>query len=292
MVPPNQQRFARLTFHPASPGNAECLLYIHNDDADRNEECIRFDISFMKVRPLSLPPLPPLSCRSPSAVQDATNPFDKFAGIYGSKTYWGYDGADTGSDPWVDKLWDPTAGARTQRPRRRAAFGDEWMSDEEDHYYRDGGRGGGGGGGHRHGGDRRYDGDYGGGGGRRYDDRGGYDDRDRGRRHGGDRYGSAPDSPKDFLNQGVKKSETNRFFDEGKRRDDSQRGSSDWLGGGVGASGPRSPEQFLNRGKTKDELLNTVYGGSSREPVASESSNSVEGFLDKGRRRSISRTNF
>ena len=70
----NQERPARLTFHPASPGNSECLLYIHNDDADRNEECIRFDLSYMK---------------------DATNPYDKFAGLYGAKTYWGYDGADT-----------------------------------------------------------------------------------------------------------------------------------------------------------------------------------------------------
>ena len=74
VIPPNQERPARLTFHPASPGNSECLLYIHNDDADRNEECIRFDLSYMK---------------------DATNPYDKFAGLYGAKTYWGYDGADT-----------------------------------------------------------------------------------------------------------------------------------------------------------------------------------------------------
>eukprot|EP01051_Picozoa_sp_SAG22_P010495 SAG22_NODE_948_length_6363_cov_1.935664_4_plen_572_part_00 len=267
VVPPNQQRFARLTFHPASPGNAECLLYIHNDDADRNEECIRFDVSFMK---------------------DATNPFDKFAGLYGSKTYWGYDGADTGSDPWVDRLWDPSqggGGGGGGRHRHRPRDRDGWESDSDDEYYpsRRGGGGGRRGGGR---GDPRYDEpDYGG-----ARDQQWYPDDRR------------PGSPKDFLERGQAKSRMNDFIEEGKRRSQEWSRSS-WdaatagggggfldRAGGSGQDGPRSPEQFFNTGREKGELLDTVYGGGSKQPGGGggggETRDSVEGFLDKGRRRS------
>ena len=37
-IPANQLSYVRLTLHPASPGHGECLVYVHNDDADRNEE--------------------------------------------------------------------------------------------------------------------------------------------------------------------------------------------------------------------------------------------------------------
>jgi len=37
--------FIRITIHPASAGVAQVFLYIHNDDADRNEESLRFDLT-------------------------------------------------------------------------------------------------------------------------------------------------------------------------------------------------------------------------------------------------------
>ena len=132
VIPPSQERFARLTFHPASPGNSECLLYIHNDDADRNEECIRFDLSYMKdatnVRPHHNPntqyPTPNATARACFAASFdyvCAQPYDKFAGLYGAKTYWGYDGADTGEDPFEARMWDSRGGGgggrvRSQQP--------------------------------------------------------------------------------------------------------------------------------------------------------------------------------
>ena len=60
-------------------------------------------------------------------MKDATNPYDKFAGLYGAKTYWGYDGADTGDDPFEARTWE-------QRPmggRRRPA---EWNGFDSDYF--------------------------------------------------------------------------------------------------------------------------------------------------------------
>jgi hypothetical protein len=45
-------------------------------------------------------------------------PYDKFAGLYGAKTYWGYDGADTGEDPFEARMWDTRQPAHTRPPKQ------------------------------------------------------------------------------------------------------------------------------------------------------------------------------
>ena len=45
-------------------------------------------------------------------------PYDKFAGLYGAKTYWGYDGADTGEDPFEARMWDNRQPAHARPPKQ------------------------------------------------------------------------------------------------------------------------------------------------------------------------------
>jgi hypothetical protein len=53
-------------------------------------------------------------------------PYDKFAGLYGAKTYWGYDGADTGEDPFEARMWDTRhqAPPHARKPKQWDGFED------------------------------------------------------------------------------------------------------------------------------------------------------------------------
>jgi hypothetical protein len=250
VIPPNQERFARLTFHPASPGNSECLLYIHNDDADRNEECIRFDLSYMK---------------------DATNPYDKFAGLYGAKTYWGYDGADTGEDPFEARMWD-TRNEPVQRQQQ--AKPGLW----------DGGAGWDDGPGYRE----------------QWDDIG-IGRSDRGRDDFRPSHNSSYDGPPRSSNQGSGRdferdshdrsgNDERSFFDEGRRR-------SQNFGGGSGADeffgsgqkdqfGLDSESSFFKEGADRARVSSpgrATSGGFGGDRVSSGASN----FLEQGRDKVI-----
>jgi hypothetical protein len=68
-------------------------------------------------------------------------PYDKFAGLYGAKTYWGYDGADTGEDPFEARMWDTRhqAPPHARKPKQWDGFEDfggfdDGASETQTHY--------------------------------------------------------------------------------------------------------------------------------------------------------------
>ena len=64
-------------------------------------------------------------------MKDATNPYDKFAGLYGAKTYWGYDGADTGEDPFEMRTWEQRPKNVRRKPGLWDGFDDDFHSEFE-----------------------------------------------------------------------------------------------------------------------------------------------------------------